>query len=1039
LLLRRLISVIHRYFVTFQRNISIQRTLTFNQMTSMMKRILSVLCLFFLVSINVYSQDETPFIEGDLLVMLEKGESTDNILSFLNTVDGTLSGVQIDKQLSKQSNIYLLKFDHTKVDQYLMLETVRSFGSVRAAQFNHHVQDRATLPNDPSIGTQWHHVDGSDNDIDSDLAWDITTGGQTANGDDIVVCILEGGGSNYNHVDIIANHWTNTAEIDGNGVDDDGNGYIDDVNGWNSTANDDNIAAGGHGTAVSGMIGAKGNNNNGGSGVNWDVKLMQVDMGGLSEAQVILAYSYPHDNRVLYNTTNGASGAFVVATNASWGIDNANPANYPLWCAYYDDMGADGILNCGATANNNVNIDVVGDMPTGCGSDYMVAVTATNSSDVRTFSGYGATTIDLGAPGESVYLPSGSTGYSSTSGTSFASPCVAGGIAMVYSAPCTDLASLSLSNPQLAADNVRGYILDGVDVVANLVGECVTGGRLNVRGAIDLALLDCGPLAPCNPVDLLLATDCYYDGGSGQVEAQIHVDVTMSENYCEVFTVCYSDGGPVVCDDLQALGISLDNNNTYAIQGLASNTSYDVYYTTDNGTSATVSITTPDCSSEIPGCTDALASNYDPLATFDDGSCTFPCSDVTLTINTDCWGNEVSWDLVDDGGNVVASVAGGTYGNQASFTWSDCLEWGCYTFNIYDSFGDGLDGTASGCAIDGSYDMYDSGGNLVFEMGDPNYGAGTSHAFCLPIGAILGCTDGTACNFNAAATQDDGSCTYPGCTDPTACNYNAAAGYDDGSCTPSGCTDGAACNFDPAAQCDDGSCAYPGCDDPTACNYNAAAGCSDGSCTYPGCDDVAACNYDPAAGCNNGGCQYPGCITLGACNWNPIAGCDDGSCVFPGCQDVAACNFDPAAGCNDGSCEYLTCAGCTDPGACNHDPSATIEDGTCTYPGCNDVIACNYNAAAGCDDGSCTYPGCTDAGACNYDAAAGCDDGTCEFTSCLCIADFNGDLSIDVQDLLIFLADFGCTSGCAADLTGDDITNSADLLVFLTFFGTTCN
>ena len=73
-------------------------------------------------------------------------------------------------------------------------------------------------------------------------------------------------------------------------------------------------------------------------------------------------------------------------------------------------------------------------MPTGCSSPYMVSVTATDDNDVRTFSAYGATTIDLGAPGDAVFLPSGTSGYGNTSGTSFASPCVAGAIALVYSA-----------------------------------------------------------------------------------------------------------------------------------------------------------------------------------------------------------------------------------------------------------------------------------------------------------------------------------------------------------------------------------------------------------------------------------------------------------------------------------------------------------------------------------------------------------------------------------------------------------------------------
>ena len=224
---------------------------------------------------------------------------------------------------------------------------------------------------------------------------------------------------------------------------------IDDYDGWNTTSNNDNISSGSHGTAVSGMIGAKGNNNQGGAGVNWDVGIMQVQMGGLSESNVIAAYNYPYVMRNLFNNSGGTQGAFVVATNASWGIDLANPSNYPVWCAYYDDLGSVGILNCGATANTEYNIDTQGDMPTGCGSDYMVSVTATNSNDVRTFSAYGATTIDLAAPGESVYLPSGSSSYSSTSGTSFATPCVAGAIALVYSVPCSDLASSAISNPEV--------------------------------------------------------------------------------------------------------------------------------------------------------------------------------------------------------------------------------------------------------------------------------------------------------------------------------------------------------------------------------------------------------------------------------------------------------------------------------------------------------------------------------------------------------------------------------------------------------------
>jgi hypothetical protein len=92
-----------------------------------------------------------------------------------------------------------------------------------------------------------------------------------------------------------------------------------------------------------------------------------------------------------------------------------------------------------------------------------------------------------------------------------------------------------------------------------------------------------------------------------------------------------------------------------------------------------------------------------------------------------------------------------------------------------------------------------------------------------------------ACNYDAAAGCDDGSCTFAGCTDPTAINYDSAAGCDDGSCTYDsieGCTDETACNYDATATLDDLSCVYPGCTDPTACNYDMTAGCEDGSCSY---------------------------------------------------------------------------------------------------------------------------------------------------------------------------------------------------------------
>jgi len=910
------------------------------------------------------------------------------------------------------------------------------------------------------------------------------------------------------------------------------------------------------------MIGATGNNNLGVAGVNWSVGLMQVQMGGLTESNVIAAYSYPHTMRNLYNTSNGTQGAFVVATNASWGIDQANPANYPVWCAYYDDLGAVGILNCGATANAQFDIDAVGDMPTGCSSDYMVAVTATNNQDVRTFSAYGATTIDLGAPGENVMMTAAGNSYGTSSGTSFASPCVAGAIALIYSAPCSDLAANALTSPQATADLVKGFIMSGVDPIDQLTNETVSGGRLNVFNSINLAMTNCNPDLGC-----MDAAACNYSP-----------DAITDNGNCQYNDLCGVCGG--------------------------------------NDSSCT-------------GCTDTAACNYGADNTIDDGSCVFG-NGVNITVGGGTYDGEIGWTVMLDG----SSVANGGAGSSDL-----CIGDGCYTLSMTDSYGDGWNGAV--------YTLTDVATGTVIVTGSLDTAANTDGVstgedyFSINSDCGLGCMDATACNYDATASIDNGSCNFDcnGCMDTTACNYDEFATQDDGSClvndvcgvcggagtTCSGCTEPAACNYDAAATQDDGSCIlggtgviiniltdnYPGettwslndvtgaevasggpyvdaatsiqevvcvgtgcytftindsfgdgvccaygvgsydltvdgallmtggefltseatqfcigegfgCTDTTACNYDSAAINDDGTCNFDcaGCTDDTACNYDATSTQDDGSCIAPdpvygcGCeivtsvvaslvgqassdasTTIGVgtlttvtidLNWAaPLAngswpadmlvqiGAPDGSCIEFGGYDFAsgACanqgdytvvypatwqvnaaglynavvDLSGAAVSGDGVWSVTIVNGWATSTGADYDATFTLA-GICPGEfvevlGCTDSSACNYDSAANTNDGSCDFTscsGCMDATACNYDATSTIDDGTCEFTSCDCPEDVNGDGVISVADILVLLGEFGCVSGCSVDINGDYATNVQDILLLLAAFGTTC-
>ncbi len=470
----------------------------FSQLVAFIKQMYKIRLLIFILLSHVgglVTAQETNVVAGNLLVMLESEKAVDQLPVEFEYLYGIKTDLKIQRALSKSMLIYLVDFNANTINQDLLLKAAKGNHLVKLAQFNHRFQERA-IPNDAQFTSMWdmNNVGTSGGtlgaDIDAPEAWNITTGGITSLGDTIVVAAIDEG-FDITHPDL--NFWRNVHEIPGNGIDDDANGYIDDVKGWNAETNSDAIPSAAHGTHLAGTIGARGNNAIGVTGVNWNVKVMAVSYGNTStngalEANAIESYAYVRDQRKLYNQTNGAKGAFVVSTNSSFGIDKGQPSSFPLWCAMYDSLGAVGILSVAATANATWNIDVVGDIPTACASNWLVSVTNTTNTDVKnSYAAYGATTIDIGAPGTNILSTTPGNSYTTMTGTSMATPHVAGAIALMYAVPCSQLITNYQSNPADVALIVKDSLLGAVDKIADLNSNnfaTVSQGRLNLYKSV---------------------------------------------------------------------------------------------------------------------------------------------------------------------------------------------------------------------------------------------------------------------------------------------------------------------------------------------------------------------------------------------------------------------------------------------------------------------------------------------------------------------------------------------------------------------------
>jgi subtilisin family serine protease len=354
-------------------------------------------------------------------------------------------------------------------------------------------QIQLTQPNDALYGSQgWHGRNDEPSSNQSGTtpqtgAWDYTVGNHST-----IVAVLDSG-VNYNHQDLADNRWT------------DGNGSF----GFDAVDNDNfPLDVHGHGTAVAGIISARGNNGFGVAGVNWQTRILPVRIvdasGSGNVADYVEGLNYVRDQR--------AAGLNVRVLNASAGFEGSGAGTVSAMQTAINDLASWGVLcvfsagNGAADSSNDTPTGRVGDdldsttiysfpaemAPTNGQPDNVIAVASVNGSDaLSTFSNFGDQTVDIAAPGENIfttiYDPTnptnnalygassnfGGSGSKAVSGTSFAAPMVAGVAALAFA-----------RRPDMTVTQVRNAIIQNDDNIANLNGKVASGGVLNAYKAI---------------------------------------------------------------------------------------------------------------------------------------------------------------------------------------------------------------------------------------------------------------------------------------------------------------------------------------------------------------------------------------------------------------------------------------------------------------------------------------------------------------------------------------------------------------------------
>ena len=393
---------------------------------------------------------------NELIVSFKAGKKSFEDLSKLGSgfrVERALGTAQIPGQagqaLDRLSMVLILADENSSLRK--LAARLEKDPAVDFAEPNY-ILRHSEVPNDPDWQEQWALPK-----IQAPEAWKISK-----NAPSVIVAVIDTG-IDYSHPDLQGNLWTNPGEVPGNGRDDDGNGYIDDIHGWDFCNKDNDPMDGNlHGTHVAGTIAAATNNGKQVAGVAWQTQLMALkflsDGGWGSVADAVDAVAY-------------CVAMEVPISNNSWGGGGYSQAMKDV----IEQAGEKGHLFCAAAGNSANDNDQRAFYPASYDCQNILSVAASNNSDeLAYFSCYGKTTVDLAAPGVNIFNLSINGGTTSLSGTSMASPHVAGAAALLLG-----------QNPSAGHQEIKNTLINTVDPIESFRGKMVAGGRLNLFNAVE--------------------------------------------------------------------------------------------------------------------------------------------------------------------------------------------------------------------------------------------------------------------------------------------------------------------------------------------------------------------------------------------------------------------------------------------------------------------------------------------------------------------------------------------------------------------------